>query len=155
MANHILRKQSNGGIYEPYIHCAVREHIIGPYPEPDDSIRPWYHSIYVIPSTPFFQAAFVIQFTWALYTSHILHTLHVHSQYHHLWFYHHNNFWTTVRGGVGTALQAGRPRARFPIGYWKFHSLNLAGRTVAVGLPHPLTEKSSRGISWGVKVADV
>ena len=56
-------KPKIGDIYEPYIRCAVRECIIGPYPEPDESIRPSRHPIYVNPSAPFFQAAFVLQFT--------------------------------------------------------------------------------------------
>jgi len=32
-----------------------------------------------------------------------------------------------------------------------FHWHNLSGRTMALGLTHPLTEMSTRNISWGVK----
>jgi len=33
-----------------------------------------------------------------------------------------------------------------------FHSQNPSGRTMALGLIQPLTEMSTRNISWGVKV---
>jgi hypothetical protein len=33
------------------------------------------------------------------------------------------------------------------------HSLNPSGRTMALGLTQPLTEMSTRNISWGVKAA--
>jgi hypothetical protein len=113
-------KPKIGNIYVPYIHCAVREHIIGPCPRPDKFICPSYQPICVNPSTPFYQAAFVLQFTWTLYTSDIPHTFYAYGQSNHLWFYHHNNFWREVRGCVGTALQAGRSRVRFPMGLLKF-----------------------------------
>jgi hypothetical protein len=32
-----------------------------------------------------------------------------------------------------------------------FHSLNISGRTMALGSTQPLTEMSTRNISWGVK----
>ena len=35
-----------------------------------------------------------------------------------------------------------------------FHWHNPSGRTMALGLTQPLTEMSTRNISWGVKVAD-
>jgi hypothetical protein len=47
--------------------------------------------------------------------------------------------------GPGTALQAGR--SRFGI----FHRHNPSGRTMALGSTQPLTEMSTRNISWGVK----
>jgi hypothetical protein len=34
-----------------------------------------------------------------------------------------------------------------------FHSYNPVGRTVALGSTQPLTEMSTRNISWGVKAA--
>jgi hypothetical protein len=34
------------------------------------------------------------------------------------------------------------------------HLLNLSGRTMALGSTQPLTEMSTRGISWGVKAAN-
>ena len=34
-----------------------------------------------------------------------------------------------------------------------FHWHNPSGRTVALGLTQPLTEMSTRNISWGVKAA--
>ena len=34
-----------------------------------------------------------------------------------------------------------------------FHWLNPSGRTVALGMTQPLTEMSTRNISWGVKAA--
>jgi hypothetical protein len=36
-----------------------------------------------------------------------------------------------------------------------FHSLNPSGLTMALGSTQPLTEMSTRGISWGVKAAGV
>jgi len=44
--------------------------------------------------------------------------------------------------GWGTVLQTGRSRVRFP---------KPSGRTMALGLTQPLTEMSSRNISWGGK----
>ena len=35
------------------------------------------------------------------------------------------------------------------MGSLDFHSLNSSGRTIALGLSRPLTEMSTRGISWG------
>jgi hypothetical protein len=60
-----------------------------------------------------------------------------------------------ARGGAvgwGTALQAGRSRVRFPIEPLKFID-NPSGRTMGPGLTQPLTEMSTRNISWGVKAA--
>ena len=50
----------------------------------------------------------------------------------------------------GTALQAGRSRVRFPmVSFDFFHWNNPFGRTMARGLTQPLTEMSTRDISWG------
>jgi hypothetical protein len=51
--------------------------------------------------------------------------------------------------GGGTALQTGRSRGRFRLVSWKFFSDNPAGRTLALGSTQPLTEMSTRCISWG------
>jgi hypothetical protein len=54
-----------------------------------------------------------------------------------------------ARGGAvgwGTALRAGRSRVRFPM-------VALEFVTMALGLTQPLTEMSTRNISWGVKEA--
>jgi len=57
-----------------------------------------------------------------------------------------------VRGGAfgwGTALQAGRSRVWFAIfGIFDWHP---SGRIMTVGLTKPLTEMSTRNISWWVK----
>jgi hypothetical protein len=53
--------------------------------------------------------------------------------------------------GLGTALQAGRSRVRCVTGI--FHGHNRFGRTMALGSTQPLTEMSTRSISWGVKAA--
>ena len=61
-----------------------------------------------------------------------------------------------ARGGTvgsGTALQARRSRVRFPMLSLEFFIDNPSGRTVALGLTQPLTEMSTRNISWGVKAA--
>jgi len=51
--------------------------------------------------------------------------------------------------GWGTALQVGRSRVRFPmVSLEFFHWHNPSGRTMAVGLTQPLTEMSTRNISW-------
>ena len=58
-----------------------------------------------------------------------------------------------ARGGAvgwGTALQARRSRVRFPydvIGIFHWHK--PSGRTMALGSTQPLTEMSTRNISWG------
>jgi hypothetical protein len=36
-----------------------------------------------------------------------------------------------------------------------FHGRNSSGRTMALGLTQPVTEMSTRNISWGVKAAGV
>jgi len=33
--------------------------------------------------------------------------------------------------------------------HWNFHWYNPSGRTMALGLTQPLTEMSTRNISWG------
>ena len=63
---------------------------------------------------------------------------------------------TGARGGAvgwGTALQAGRSRVRFPMVSLEFFIDNPSGRTMALGSTQPLTEMSTRNISWGVKAA--
>jgi len=56
--------------------------------------------------------------------------------------------------GWGTVLQTGRSRVRFSMVSLKiFRWHNPSGRTMALGLTQPLTEMSSRNISWGVKAA--
>ena len=68
------------------------------------------------------------------------------------------NKWGASSGadGQGTKLQAGRSRVRFPmvsleIFYWH----NPSGRTIVLESTQPLTEMSTRNISWGVKAAGV
>jgi hypothetical protein len=62
-----------------------------------------------------------------------------------------------LRGGLvgsGNALHAWRFAFSIPdciIGIFHWH--NLSGRTVALGSTQPLTEMSTRNISWGVKAA--
>jgi hypothetical protein len=62
-----------------------------------------------------------------------------------------------VRGGaVGwdTALQVGRSRVVFPlVPYENFYWHNPSVRITALGLTQPLTEVSTRNISWGIKAA--
>ena len=54
--------------------------------------------------------------------------------------------------GWGTALQAGSiPDSVTEIFHWH----NSSGRTMVLGLTQPLTEMSTRNISWGVKAAGV
>jgi len=58
-----------------------------------------------------------------------------------------------ARGGViswGTALQAGRSRARIlmiSLGIFRWH--NPSGLKMALESTQPLTEMSTRNISWG------
>jgi hypothetical protein len=53
--------------------------------------------------------------------------------------------------GCGTALRNGRSRVRFRIrSLGVFHLLNPSGRTMALELTQPLTEKSTRDTSWEV-----
>jgi hypothetical protein len=52
-------------------------------------------------------------------------------------------------GGWGTELQTGRSRDRFPMVSGIFHWQNPTGRTMALGSTQPLTEMSTRNISWG------
>ena len=62
-----------------------------------------------------------------------------------------------VRHGAvswGTALQAGRSRVWFPVVSLEiFYWWNPSGRTMAQQLAQPLTDMSTRNISWGVKAA--
>jgi hypothetical protein len=62
---------------------------------------------------------------------------------------------TGVRGGVvgwGTALQAGRFPGPIPDGVVGiFHCHNPSGHTMVLGSTQPLTEMSTRNISWGLK----
>jgi len=52
--------------------------------------------------------------------------------------------------GSGTALQSGRWRVRFPMRVIVgFHWLNPSGHIMALGSTQPLTEISTRVISWG------
>jgi hypothetical protein len=51
-----------------------------------------------------------------------------------------------------TALQTGRARVRFPMASLEFFiDIIRFGRTVALGSTQPLTERSTRNISWGGK----
>jgi hypothetical protein len=60
---------------------------------------------------------------------------------------HINTRW---RSGWGTAIQTGRSRVRFPmLSLEFFHKHNPSGRTMALGSTQPLTEISTRNISWG------
>jgi hypothetical protein len=57
-------------------------------------------------------------------------------------------------GAVGwsTALQVARLRVRFPmLSLEFFHWHKLSGRTMALGSTQPLTEMSTRNISWGYR----
>jgi hypothetical protein len=56
---------------------------------------------------------------------------------------------TRWRSGWGTVLQTGRLRDRFPIVIGIFHWHNPSGRTMALGSTRPLTEISTKNISWG------
>jgi hypothetical protein len=52
--------------------------------------------------------------------------------------------------GLGTALQTGRTRVRFPMMSLDFfHLQNPSGRTMALVLTQPLTEMSTRNVSLG------
>jgi len=37
--------------------------------------------------------------------------------------------------------------------HWNFYWHNFSSRTVALAQTHPVTDKSTRNISWGVKLA--
>jgi hypothetical protein len=57
---------------------------------------------------------------------------------------------TRWRSGWRTALQTGRSRVRFPMVLLDFfHWHDPSGRTMALGSTQPLTEMSTRNISWG------
>ena len=64
---------------------------------------------------------------------------------------------TGARDGVvgwGTALQVGRSRVRFPMALLEFfHWHNPSGCTMDLRSTQPLTEMSTRNVSWGVKAA--
>ena len=54
--------------------------------------------------------------------------------------------------GRGPALPARRSRVRFPmVSQELFIDIILPGRTMALGLTQPLTEMSTRNVSWGGK----
>ena len=61
----------------------------------------------------------------------------------------------SAAGGWGEALRYNPGVAgSIPDGVARFfHSHNPSGRTMALGLTQPLTEMSTRNISWGVKAA--
>ena len=65
----------------------------------------------------------------------------------------------TIRSGAvgwGTALQAGRFTGSIPDDVTGiFHWHKSSGRAMVLGLTQPLTEMSTRNISWGVKGAGV
>jgi hypothetical protein len=54
-------------------------------------------------------------------------------------------------GEGGIAPQAGRPQVRFSIVSLKFFIDNSYSRTVALGSTQPLTEMSTRNISWRLR----
>ena len=61
-----------------------------------------------------------------------------------------------VRRGVvgwGTELQVGGSRVRFPTVSLEFFIENPSGRTMALESTQPVTEMSTRSISWWVKAA--
>ena len=77
-------------------------------------------------------------------------------QYPLTFFYQTYHGYGAHGGTVGwdTVLQAGRPRVRFPmVSLEFFHWHNPSGRTMTLGLTQPLTEMSTRNISWEVKAA--
>jgi len=56
--------------------------------------------------------------------------------------------------GLGTPLQVGRVEGSIPDGVIGiFHWHNPSGRIMALWSTQPLTEMSTRNISWGVKAA--
>jgi len=56
--------------------------------------------------------------------------------------------------GYGAVLQIGRSLVRFQLVSVDFSlTYNPSDRTMALGSTHPLTEMSTRTISWGVKAA--
>jgi hypothetical protein len=56
---------------------------------------------------------------------------------------------TRWSSGWGTVLQTGRSQYRFPMLSLEFFIDNPSGRTMALGSTQPLTEMSTRNISWG------
>jgi len=53
--------------------------------------------------------------------------------------------------GRGTAVEAQRSQTPFPIVSLEFfHWRNTSGRTMALGSTKPVTEMSTRNISWGI-----
>jgi hypothetical protein len=62
-----------------------------------------------------------------------------------------------IRDGAvswGTVLQAERSRVRFAmVSLEIFHWYNPSGLIMVLGVPHPLTEISTRNNSWGVKAS--
>ena len=61
---------------------------------------------------------------------------------------------TVLSGGLLLLiLMVVGPNFGIKITYKIFHWHNSSGRTMALGLTQPVTEKSTRNISWGVKAA--
>jgi hypothetical protein len=64
--------------------------------------------------------------------------------------------WVTCAGNLGHAVKALRYKVAgsIPDGVTGiFHWLNPSGRTMALDSTEPLTEMSTRNVSWGVKAA--
>ena len=59
------------------------------------------------------------------------------------------SIYPTNDGEYAVALQAGRSRVRFAMGSLQFFSDYPSGRTMALGPTRPLTEMSTRNLSWG------
>ena len=55
--------------------------------------------------------------------------------------------------GLGTAVQAGGSRVRFPMVLPECFIDNLSDRNMALGLSQPLTQMSTSNISWRIKAA--
>ena len=71
-----------------------------------------------------------------------------------IYYFASSPLWRARGGAVGwgTVLQAGRSRVRFPVVSINiFHWHNPSVRTMALGSTQPLTEMSTRNISWGGK----
>jgi hypothetical protein len=90
-----------------------------------------------------------MRFEWRLYLLYVIYLIRFSPNYYGCYAYR------GVRGGsfgLGTTIQPGRWRVRFPtVSLEFFHWHNPSGRTIALGLTHTLTEMSIRNISWGSK----